>query len=133
MGQYASYTAAFKLKALDYALKHGNHAVSRHFGVDEILIRYWKKQHDKLMATNSTRRASRGPKSGKFPEMEKAVLEYVKDICKHGCAVSLEMIRTQARTVSRWLGTATKNFRPSSGWTTHFMRRNELSLRRPTS
>ncbi|KAL1468255.1 hypothetical protein MTO96_025563 [Rhipicephalus appendiculatus] len=96
-------------------------------------IRYWKKQREKLMATNSTRRAFRGPKTGKFPDVEKAVLEYVRDMRKDGCAVSLDMVRTQARTVSRRLGIATKDFRASSGWTTRFMRRNGLSLRRRTS
>ncbi|KAH8035938.1 hypothetical protein HPB51_013479 [Rhipicephalus microplus] len=95
MGRYASFTAAFKLKALDYALEHGNHAAGRHFGIDEIRIRYWKKQRDMLMTTNSMRWAFRGPKSGKFPDIEKAVLEYVKDMRKDGYAVSLDMIRAQ--------------------------------------
>ncbi|KAH8008974.1 hypothetical protein HPB51_008545 [Rhipicephalus microplus] len=81
-----------------------------------------------LMATNSTRWVFRGPKSDKFPDTEKAVLEYVKDMRKDGHAVSLDMIRTQAGTVSRRLGIATKDFRTSSGWTTRFMRRNKLSL-----
>ncbi|KAH8040188.1 hypothetical protein HPB51_009736 [Rhipicephalus microplus] len=81
-----------------------------------------------LMATNSTRWAFRGPKPGKFSDIEKAVLEYVKDMRKDGYGVSLDMIRTQARTVSRRLGIATKDFRASSGWTTRFMRRNGLSL-----
>ncbi|KAH8009011.1 hypothetical protein HPB51_008941 [Rhipicephalus microplus] len=96
MGRYASFTAAFKLKALDYAQDHGNRAAGRHFGVDEIRIRYWKKQRDMLMASNSTRWAFRGPKSGKFSDIDKAVLEYVKDMRKDGYAVSLDMIRTQA-------------------------------------
>uniref|UniRef100_A0A023GJZ4 Putative tigger transposase n=1 Tax=Amblyomma triste TaxID=251400 RepID=A0A023GJZ4_AMBTT len=133
MGRYASYTAAFKLKAVDYALEHGNRAAGRHFGVDEMRIRYWKKQREKLMATNKTRRAFRGPKTGKFPRVEEAVLEYVRDLRKDGCAVSLEMIQTQARTTARKLGIAAKDFRASSGWTTRFMRRNGLSLRRRTS
>ncbi|KAH8036568.1 hypothetical protein HPB51_001602 [Rhipicephalus microplus] len=81
-----------------------------------------------LMATNSMRWAFRGPKFGKFPDIEKAVLEYVKDVRKDGYAVSLDMIRTSACTVSRRLGIATKDFHASSGWTTRFMRRNGLSL-----
>ncbi|KAH8020115.1 hypothetical protein HPB51_024835 [Rhipicephalus microplus] len=92
MGRYASFTAAFKLKALECALEHGNRAASRHFGVDEIRIPYWKKQRDMLMATNSTRWAFCRPKSGKFPDIEKAVLEYVKDMRKDSYAVSLDMI-----------------------------------------
>ncbi|KAH7957931.1 hypothetical protein HPB51_028084 [Rhipicephalus microplus] len=79
-----------------------------------------------------TRWAFRGPKSGKFPDTEKAVLKYVKDMRKDGYAVSLDMIRTQTCTVSRRLGIATKDFRASSGWMTRFMRRNGLSLAFPT-
>ncbi|KAH8008653.1 hypothetical protein HPB51_000479 [Rhipicephalus microplus] len=94
MEQYASFTAAFKLKALDCALEHGNRAASRHFVVDEIRIRYWKKQRDKLKATNSTRWPFCGPKSGKFPDIEKTVLKYMKDMRKDGCAVSSDIIRT---------------------------------------
>ncbi|KAH8023972.1 hypothetical protein HPB51_020645 [Rhipicephalus microplus] len=85
-----------------------------------------------LMATNSTQWAFRGPKSGKFPIIEKAVLKYVKDMRKDGYAVLLDMIQTQAFTVSRRLGLATKDFRVSSGWTTCFMRLNGLSLAFPT-
>ncbi|KAH8033080.1 hypothetical protein HPB51_006085 [Rhipicephalus microplus] len=84
------------------------------------------------MATNSTRWAFCGRKSGKFPDIEKAVLLYVKDMRKDSYAVSLDMIRTQACTVFRRLGIATKDFRTSSGWTTRFMRRNGLSLAFPT-
>ncbi|KAH8010019.1 hypothetical protein HPB51_024369 [Rhipicephalus microplus] len=122
MGRYASFTAAVKLKALNYAHEHGNRAAGRHFGVAEIRMRYWKKLHDMLMATNSTRWAFCEPKSGKFPDIEKAILEYVKEMHKDGYAVLLDMIRTQACTVSRRLGIATKDFRTSSGWTTRFMR-----------
>ncbi|KAH8038951.1 hypothetical protein HPB51_004063 [Rhipicephalus microplus] len=56
----------------------------------------------------------------------------MKDMRKDGYAVSLDMIRTQACTVSRRLGIATKDFPASSGWTTRFMQRNELSLALPT-
>ncbi|KAH8037613.1 hypothetical protein HPB51_015047 [Rhipicephalus microplus] len=39
MGKYASYTAGFKLKAVQYALEHGNRVVRWHFGVGETSIR----------------------------------------------------------------------------------------------
>ncbi|KAH8042248.1 hypothetical protein HPB51_021332 [Rhipicephalus microplus] len=74
-----------------------------------------------LMATNSTRWAFRGPKSGKFPDIEKAVLEYVKDMRKDGYAESLDISFPEA-------GIATKDFRASSSWTTRFIWRNGLSL-----
>ncbi|KAL1478156.1 hypothetical protein MTO96_035178 [Rhipicephalus appendiculatus] len=100
MRRYASLTSAFQLKAVGYALDQGNHTAGiRHFRVDEIRIRYWKNQREKLMATTSTRRAFRGTKTGKFPDDEEAVLEYVRDMRIDGFALSLDMIRTQARTI----------------------------------
>ncbi|KAH7957957.1 hypothetical protein HPB51_028058 [Rhipicephalus microplus] len=83
------------------------------------------------MATHITRRFFRGPKSGKFTDIEMVVLENVKDMRKNGCAVLLDIIRTQTGTASRRL--ATKDFSASSGWTTRFMRQNALSLRWRTS
>lgn len=80
MGRNVSYKAGFKLKAVDYALEHGNRAAGRHFGVEEVRVRYWRKQHDKLRATNRERRAFRGPKTGKFPRVEEEVLQYVRDL-----------------------------------------------------
>ncbi|KAH8022290.1 hypothetical protein HPB51_023195 [Rhipicephalus microplus] len=68
MGKYASYTAGFKLKAVQYALEHGNRAASRHFGVGETSIRYWRDQEKKLKATKKTRRAFRGAKTGSNDE-----------------------------------------------------------------
>lgn len=120
-GRYASFTAAFKLRAVDYALQHGNRAAGRHFDVDEVHIRHWKNQREKLTATNKTRRAFRGPKTGKFPEVEEVAPEYVRDLRKDGCAVSLEMIQSQARTVARKMGIVTTDFHASSGWKTRFM------------
>lgn len=43
MGRNASYTAAFKLKAKEYAIEHGNRAAGRHFGVTDFNVRYWSR------------------------------------------------------------------------------------------
>lgn len=133
MGRNVSYTAGFKLKAVEYALKHGNRAAGRHFRIEEVRVRYWRKQEDKLRTTNRDRRAFRGPKTGKFPDVEEEVLQYVRDLRKEGCVVSHEMIRTQARATARKHGIASTAFKASNGWTTRFMRRNGLCLRRRTS
>lgn len=65
MGRYASYTAAFKLKAVEYALEHGNCATRRYFGVNEFCVRYWRRQLDKLKTT----------KRGEFPGVETSLLK----------------------------------------------------------
>jgi hypothetical protein len=69
--KYSSYTAGFKLKVIEYAEKHGNWAAGHEFTVSEFDVRYWRKQkYALLQTTNKSRKAFRGPKSGKFPELE---------------------------------------------------------------
>uniref|UniRef100_A0A1E1X208 Putative pogo transposable element n=1 Tax=Amblyomma aureolatum TaxID=187763 RepID=A0A1E1X208_9ACAR len=133
MGRYASYTAGFKLKVVEHALEHGNRAAGRHFSVDPVRVRYWRNQQDELRATKKDRRAFRGPKQGKFPRVEEEVLSYVKRLRNEGCAVSHELMQNHARATARSHGIAASEFKASSGWTTRFMRRNGLCLRRRTT
>lgn len=133
MGRYASYTAGFKLKVIEHALEHGNRAAGRHFSVDPVRVRYWRKQEQELRATRKDRRAFRGPKQGNFPLVENEVLGYVKRLRSEGCAVSHELIQNHARATARNHGIPACDFKASSGWTTRFMRRNGLCLRRRTT
>lgn len=133
MGKYASYTAGFKLKAVQYAQEHGNRAASRHFDVGETSIRYWRAQEEKLKTTNKSRRAFRGAKTGKYPQVEEQLVQYVRNLRQDGCAVSLDILQTEARRIARAQGIEAKDFKASSGWTTRFMRRHGLTLRRRTT
>lgn len=47
-GQYATYTVCFKLKSVKYPLKNCSCASRRHFSIDEVCVRYWTQQHEKL-------------------------------------------------------------------------------------
>ena len=42
----ASYTAAFKLRLIAYAVSHG-----RQFSIDESCVRRWRSQHERLLKT----------------------------------------------------------------------------------
>lgn len=66
------YTAKFKLEVVKFAevAGVGNRAASRHFTVPEVCIRRWRKQQEALSGTNKKRKAFRGPKKGRFPEIE---------------------------------------------------------------
>jgi hypothetical protein len=47
--------------------------------VSKFNVRYWRKQKDAfLQTTNKSRKAFWGPKSGKSPELEDEILEYVR-------------------------------------------------------
>ncbi|KAH8028036.1 hypothetical protein HPB51_012622 [Rhipicephalus microplus] len=133
MGKYTSYTAGFKLKAGQYALEHGNRAASRHFGVGETSIRYWRDQEKKLKVTKKTRRAFRGAKTGRYPNVEKQLVRHMRELRQDGCAVSLDIVQTEARRIARAQGIKAKEFKASSGWTTRFMWRHGLALRRRTT
>lgn len=78
--RYSSHTASFKLKVIAYAETHGNRAAGREFTVPEFNIRYWRKQKQALQETNASRKAFRGPKSGKFPDLEDKLLGYVREL-----------------------------------------------------
>ena len=43
-----AYEASLKLKAIEYAVAHGNRAAARHFKINESMVRKWKKQEDAL-------------------------------------------------------------------------------------
>ncbi|CAN8011959.1 unnamed protein product [Ixodes pacificus] len=129
MVRCASYTCELKLKVVEHAILHGNCAAARHFGVDEVRVRYWKQQREKLQAAKKTRRSFRGPKQGKFPCVEEEVLEYVTNLRKEGCAVSQELIQNHARTIARGHGISAQDFRASNGWTTRFMSERTVSLK----
>lgn len=133
MGKYVSYTAGFKLKAVQYALEHGNRAASRHFSVGETSIRYWRGQQEKLQATNKSRRAFHGAKCRKYPQVEEQLVQHIRGLRQDCCAVSLDIVQTEARRIARAQGIAAKDFKASSGWTTRFMRRHGLTLRRRTT
>lgn len=52
-GGYASNTICFKLEAVEYALKNDKHRSRRHFSIDEVCNRYWRRQHEKLFSPDT--------------------------------------------------------------------------------
>jgi hypothetical protein len=106
----------------------------REFTVSEFNVRYWRKQKDGLLqTTNKYRKAFRGPKSGKFPELEDEILEYVRGLRNNGVGVSHEMLHFKARKIATRQGISPSQFKVSRGWMCHFMKRKGLSLRKRTS
>ena len=64
------YAAEFKRKAVEYALETNNSNAARKFGVNEKLIRDWKKNIDIIREMPSKKCANRGAKCY-WPEMER--------------------------------------------------------------
>ena len=92
----------------------------------------WRKQKEPLLKTpKKSRKSFRGPKCGKYPEIENKLLEYVTELRKNGIGVSHEMMYYKAREIAASMGIG--EFKVHRGWALHFMRRKGLSLRRRTS
>ena len=66
------YTAAFKLKLVEYAETHGNCSAGREFDVSEKLIRDWRKNKAELQDLPSSRRSQRPGIKPYWPELETA-------------------------------------------------------------
>ena len=48
MAKRMSYTTGFKLKVVELAMKNGNRSAGREYGVNEKLVRDWRKRKTKL-------------------------------------------------------------------------------------
>ena len=71
-----SYSADYKLQVVKYAAENGNRAAERKFGVNEKLVRDWRKAEVTLTTMKKTKKANRGLKA-RWPAMEKRVHSWV--------------------------------------------------------
>ena len=118
------YSASFKLQVVKFASDNSNNsAASRKFGIDEKLVRDWRRKIDNIKSLPKTKCADRGRKC-QWPELEKKVIEWVEENRKSGLVVTRNLIRLQQMNID--------NFLVSSGWCTRFMKRNKLVLRQKT-
>ena len=53
----SNYMAAFKLKLVEYAERHGNRCAGREFDVCEKLLRHWSKKKAELQSLPGSRRS----------------------------------------------------------------------------
>ena len=121
------YSASFKLQVVKFASDNSNNsAASRKFGIDEKLVRDWRRKIDNIKSLPKTKCADRGRKC-QWPELEKKVVEWVEENRKSGLAVTRNLIRLHAKKTAQQMNI--DNFLVSSGWCTWFMKRNKLVLR----
>ena len=73
------YSASFKLQVVKFASDNSNNsAASRKFGIDEKLVRDWRRKIDNIKSLPKTKCADRGRKC-QWPELKKKVVEWVKE------------------------------------------------------
>ena len=110
------YSASFKLQVVKFASDNSNNsAASQKFGIDEKLVRDWRRKIDNIKSLPKTKCADRGRKC-QWPELEKKVVEWV--------AVTRNLIRLHTKKTAQQMNI--DNFLVSSGWCTRFMKRNKF-------
>ena len=69
------YSASFKLQVIKFASDNSNNsAASRKFGIDEKLVRDWRRKIDNIKSLPKTKCADRGRKC-QWPELKKKVVK----------------------------------------------------------
>jgi len=125
-----SYTTERKLQVIKLAEKVGNRAAGREYGIDESVVRDWKKNKAILETMNPRRRALR---SGipLWPTLESKLKTWVLNERKDGRVVHLLSIIMKAREMAN--ADKITNFNGTLPWCQRFMKRHSLCIRVPTS
>uniref|UniRef100_A0A672FP09 HTH CENPB-type domain-containing protein n=1 Tax=Salarias fasciatus TaxID=181472 RepID=A0A672FP09_SALFA len=130
--QRRSFDAKFKLMAIKAAEATNNCQAAKKYGVTEGHVRKWRVQKERLKNANTMRKAFRGPKSGRFREIERRVREYVIEKRKEGMPISRAMIQLKARELADEFKIPPTEFKASLGWCKRMIRRSGLVLRHRT-
>lgn len=125
-----AYDAAFKLKAIDLSIQEGNRAAARKLGVNESMVRRWRRQREELIQCQKTTKAFRGHKS-RWPELENVLEDWVNTQRADGRGVSTVQIRLKAKTIASKM--CIEDFKGGPSWCFRFMRRKSLSIRARTT
>ena len=124
------YSASFKLQVAKFASDNSNNsAASLKFGINEKLVRDWRRKIDNIKSLPKTKCADRGRKC-QWPELKKKVVKWVEENRKSVLAMTRNLIHLHAKKTAQQMNI--DNFLISSGWCTRFMKRNKLLLRQKT-
>ena len=107
-----SYTAHFKLTAVEYSTKNGNRAAGRQFNIDEKMVRSWIKAADSLRQMKKSRKADCGYKL----KVE---------------GLSTVQLRLKAKTMAHKM--QIYDFIGGPSWCSRFVCRKQLSMRARTT
>lgn len=127
------YDSALKRKVIVYAEKHGNRAAGRTFGISEANIRRWRSDRHSIFSCKATTKCFTGPKKGRYPQVDEAVLRFVSEMHAKALPVMRQAMRSKAGEIVKTLGIEETKFKATRGWCDRFMHRAGLSLRWQTS
>ena len=128
-----SYDINFKIMVAIDAEKTNNVQAAKKYSVSEKNIRLWRKNVSTYKKTNSARKAFRGPKKGRFVQIDQEVYNFVIQKRNEGLPISREVMKIKALEIAKDLKISKEEFKASIGWCRRMMKRTGLSLRRRTS
>lgn len=129
MSKRMKYSAKFKLQVVNFAEETNNCAASRKFGVNEKLVRDWKRNATQLAVMPRNKCANRG-KSCQWPALEQELVCWVEEQRKCGFVVTRNMIRLRALACAKQ--SKITDFKGTISWCSRFLKRNDLVLRQRT-
>jgi len=127
-----SYTAKFKHEGIRCAEDKGNHKAAAIFGFDESNIWLWRKHKAAISRCEASWKKFTGPKKGRFPEIDDAVLKFFHERCKTGLFVSYALLRKEMIKKAGCLNIPPSCFKASKGWAIRFRRQMGLALQHRT-
>lgn len=89
------------MKVIREAEETNNCAAARKFIVTENNVRRCRQQKNGVLNSSGTRTAFRGPKKGRFDEIEVEVVKYITDMRREGFPVTRKSIQFKGREVAR--------------------------------
>jgi hypothetical protein len=125
------YDAALKRKVIKNAAEHENRAAGRKFKKSEANVRRWRNDRASIFSCKATTKSFTGPTKGRHPDVDAAVLHFVKDTRAKGMPITRQAMQVKTTETAKSLGIT--KFKAGRGWCDRFMRRERLSLRHRTS
>lgn len=122
----ASYTATYKLQAVQKAKILGNRAVPQELGIDEKSIQQWQKDKTILEKRPKCKR-SRRRKGAQWPDLEEKLHKWIDSERSESKPISTTIIRMKAKSFAAELNL--EEFNGSASWCNRFMKRKGLSNR----
>lgn len=90
---------ALKLKAINLAVEEGKQPAACNLGINELMMRQWRYQCEKLSQCKKMTKAFRG-NHNRWPELENFLENWINTQREGGCGVSTVQIRLKAKAIA---------------------------------
>ena len=96
----AAYTSKFKLQVIKFAEESNNWAAGREFGVNEKLVRDWRKVKD-VLEKMPRKKCANGGKVCSWPAIEEKLFKVVTEQRQSGFIVTRNSLRLKAKSIAK--------------------------------